>query len=570
MALPDSTQFSISFDKVSFQYIPRELADRGCNFDISTHKSFKVTDITLQVKPGERVLLCAGNGQGKSTLLSLIAGKRMPASGTAKVLGRDSFHDTALQKEVALIGAPWPAQALFSCDVARIVTPCDDEPRRDALARALHIPMKAQLNKMSSGQKRRVQLLHGLMTSKSVILMDECSTDIDVAERVTLMDYVAKECEKGACCIYATHILDGVESWATRIVMMDGGRIVRDEPFTPASPTVSLTERNILERKISSYLIALDEAKQQKDTTNTSTSAVVKHHNNGSFTIPESVTAKKASAAAAAAAASATGDKNEEDGNEKQDQLCGEIVAKNFTFRDLFENITHTIPRGKRVLMVSCNGSGKTTVLEMLAGHTFFANKDNQLTVAGRPAFQDTKLHNTIAFGGHWWVQVPPGQMHVHEMLPTPLDARAEYLRALLNVDLAWDVRHVSTGELKRVQILMKMAEFRPVVLMDESTADLDIHMRANLLRFLYEESELRGVTIIYATHIFEGLGEWPSDVLVLSRITRSWLHFPTEKGLVPVTANDGQEDTKVPLRKFLVDTLCALKQTELWEQWYV
>lgn len=49
---------------------------------------------------------------------------------------------------------------------------------------------------------------------------------------------------------------------------------------------------------------------------------------------------------------------------------------------------------------------------------------------------------------------------------------------------------------------------------MDEITVDLDVLARANLLRYLKKECAERGATIIYATHIFDGLEDWPSHIV--------------------------------------------------------
>lgn len=56
----------------------------------------------------------------------------------------------------------------------------------------------------------------------------------------------------------------------------------------------------------------------------------------------------------------------------------------------------------------------------------------------------------------------------------------------------------------------------KKVLLLDEITVDLDVLARSNLLKFLKKECEVRGATIIYATHIFDGLDDWPSHIVCL------------------------------------------------------
>ena len=55
------------------------------------------------------------------------------------------------------------------------------------------------------------------------------------------------------------------------------------------------------------------------------------------------------------------------------------------------------------------------------------------------------------------------------------------------------------------------------VLLLDEVTVDLDVLGRADLMRFLIRECEERGASVIYATHIFDGLEFWPSHVAYLA-----------------------------------------------------
>lgn len=55
---------------------------------------------------------------------------------------------------------------------------------------------------------------------------------------------------------------------------------------------------------------------------------------------------------------------------------------------------------------------------------------------------------------------------------------------------------------------------FEQVLLLDEITVDLDVLARADLMAFLKSECEERGATIIYATHIFDGLESWPTHMV--------------------------------------------------------
>ena len=81
-----------------------------------------------------------------------------------------------------------------------------------------------------------------------------------------------------------------------------------------------------------------------------------------------------------------------------------------------------------------------------------------------------------------------------------------------------WRLHMVSEGQRRRVQLCVGLLKEYEVLLLDEVTVDLDVLVRADLLRFLKEESETRGCTIVYATHIFDGMDHWADHVAYVAR----------------------------------------------------
>merc|ERR1711972_1149151 len=62
------------------------------------------------------------------------------------------------------------------------------------------------------------------------------------------------------------------------------------------------------------------------------------------------------------------------------------------------------------------------------------------------------------------------------------------------------------------------LAEEKEVYVLDEITTDLDLYAREGLLKFLRKETELKGATIFYATHIFDSLADWATHVMFFSK----------------------------------------------------
>jgi CCR4-NOT complex subunit CAF16 len=81
-------------------------------------------------------------------------------------------------------------------------------------------------------------------------------------------------------------------------------------------------------------------------------------------------------------------------------------------------------------------------------------------------------------------------------------------------------MHQISDGQRRRVQTVMALLDPFRLLLIDEVTVDLDIIVRQNLIKFLKEESdnELNKATIIYATHIFDGLGDFPTHLIHINR----------------------------------------------------
>lgn len=451
----------------------------GYQYPASTGPSLH--DINLRIHSGARVLVVGQNGSGKSTLLSLLGGRRKPGTGTIRVLGQDPFDCTSLGADIALMGAPWPAEAYFANTVDRVASPAPYPERKAAVAELLHLRLSRGVDKMSSGEKRRTQILHSMLLPATIYLLDEFSTDIDLAERATVLDLVRKECDlRGGCCLYATHILDRTHDWATHLLLVKGGRIVA---FLPISAiTVSLE------------VFALQFISQKK----ARASFRISHVDPSSPDMSDGCwnpLGKRGSPEAV-------------------------VTCCNLTYKDVFFSMSFTIYRGERVLLCGCNGSGKSTLLNMLGGKQFFPNSNGALCILGKVCYDDMTLNASIAYGGDWWVTVPGGEVRVKEMM-TLTTARAHHLRELLAVDMEWDVRHISAGEQKRVQLLLFLLEDKPIIFLDEATADLDIDQRHALLHFLHSESVSRGVTIMYSTHIFGGLDGWADTVLLLDRTKR-------------------------------------------------
>lgn len=175
------------------------------------------------------------------------------------------------------------------------------------------------------------------------------------------------------------------------------------------------------------------------------------------------------------------------------------------------------LPPGSRTLLIGANGAGKSTLLQILAGKRLITALGTDIRVKGRDVFRDTP--DGITYLGTEWAMNPVvrGDILVSAFLDSVgayrHQQRRDYLLDILDIDLDWRMHQISDGERRRVQLCFGLTVPWDILLLDEVTVDLDVLVRDDLLKFLKNDSETRGSTIIYATHIFDGLNDFPTHI---------------------------------------------------------
>ena len=203
--------------------------------------------VDLKIERGRRVLLLGANGAGKTTLMRVLAGKHMVDHETVRVLGSSAFHDPDLSSKIEMLGGRFP----FEVDL-RVAEILDrqvgiDASRLGRLIDVLGVDREWHMHAVSDGQRRRVQLLLGLMRPREILLLDEITTDLDLIASADLLEFLREESTRGTTIVYATHIFDTLDTWATDVVFMAAGRVAFARPLPEVMevgvPLVKLVER---------------------------------------------------------------------------------------------------------------------------------------------------------------------------------------------------------------------------------------------------------------------------------------------------------------------------------------
>jgi len=210
-----------------------------------------------------------------------------------------------------------------------------------------------------------------------------------------------------------------------------------------------------------------------------------------------------------------------------------------FQFQDgppILQDLSCEIPHGARVLVVGANGVGKSTLLSILAGLHLVSPKS--VRILGKSPFHDMELSRVVTWvGGTFPLNL---DITVREVIRGTTGARDEELLKLLGISERWRMHQVSDGQRRRVQLFLALRREGRVLLLDEITANLDVTMRSAFLAWLRHESEATGTTVLYATHIFDGLerrrvgpnphsaSTWPTHIL--------WMGFGGESRFLPLS----------------------------------
>jgi CCR4-NOT complex subunit CAF16 len=214
---------------------------RGLDFTYPGGEEKVLRSLELRVPVGARCLLLGANGAGKTTLLHLVAGRHMAADAAVRVLGRPAFSDTSLATRVSFIGGPFPLDVDLGVDEILARRTKVEAARRDHLVRVLGVDPRWRMSRVSDGQRRRVQILLGLLGLYELLLLDEVTTDLDVIARADLLAFLRRESEaRGATIVYATHVLDGMEAWATHLAYLDHGVMRLMQPLSEVAELEAL------------------------------------------------------------------------------------------------------------------------------------------------------------------------------------------------------------------------------------------------------------------------------------------------------------------------------------------
>ena len=500
---------------------------RNFSFQYRAQKRPTLTDIDLEIYPGERVLIAGPSGSGKSTLAGCINGLNPfsnpgACTGTLTVDGVDAPHSSIfeLSAHVGTVLQDPDGQFIgltVGEDIAfALENSCTPQDEMHAITRhaAELVGIENHLgyapHELSGGQKQRVSLAGVMVDQVRILLFDEPLANLDPAtgkQAIELIDEIQKKTDTTVLII--EHRLEDV-LWRNvdRIVLVNGGTILADlRPDELLSGSL-LAENGIREPL---YVTALRYA--GVDITPDKHPAHV-----DSLVLDDTDTQKLRDWFTARPRPAAQ--------PEREPLL--EVKGLSFGYQkgqQTLRDVSFSIGKGEMVSIVGRNGAGKSTLSKLICG--FETPDAGEIFLNGKPLAEENIRRRAQHIG---YVMQNPNQMisktMIYEEVALGLQRSGlteEQIREKVEATLRvcglypfrnWPISALSFGQKKRVTIASVLVLDPELILLDEPTAGQDFRHYTDIMEFL-RGLNARGVTVVMITHDMHLMLEYTRRALV-------------------------------------------------------
>jgi ATP-binding cassette subfamily F protein uup len=532
-----------------------------------THALLKNAD--FQLDAGERIGLLGRNGEGKSTLMKIIAGNihadhgdiwRQPELRLAWLEQAPELPDGATIYDAVADGLGELGHWLTRYHALSLTMDYEDEKALNELGDLQHkleskngwhfqqrvettlskldLDGDLKVNGLSGGWKRRVALARALVVDPEVLLLDEPTNHLDFESIVWLEEQILNF--QGAV-LFVTHDRSFLQRLATRIVDLDRGNLVSwqgsydDYLRRKAAALEDEANQNAeFDKKLADEEVWIRQGVKARRT-----------RNEGRVRALEKLRGERAQRRNTAGTAKLALDRGDSSGKKV-------IEANNVCFgygdRPIVKNFSALIQRGDKIGLVGANGAGKSTLLKLLLKQlepdSGTVEQGTRLEIAYFDQLRDQldpemTVADTVADGNDF-VEIAGNQRHVMSYLGDFLFAPARARSP---------VKSLSGGEKNRLLLARLFTKPANLIVMDEPTNDLDLET----LELLEEKLVNYDGTLLLVSHDRAFLDNVVTSVFVLdgSGVVSEffggytdWLDY-SKTAKPPVTAVKKSAETK-------------------------
>jgi len=494
--------------------------------DFSVGGPLLLEHVDLSIDANERVCIVGRNGEGKSTLMKLIAGELQPDDGEVRVQGGVIVARMAQEVPQATAGSVFDVVADGLGDLGHLLARYhhllaegdldalgdvqdqieaqhgwDLDRRVSDVLTKLELPADTDFAALSGGMKRRVLLAQALVRKPDVLLLDEPTNHLDI-EAIGWLERFLKQFE--GSIVFVTHDRSFLRALATRIVEIDRGQVSswpgdydnylrrREERMHAQAQANALFDKKLAQEEV-----WIRQGIKARRTRNEGRVRALKAMRRERAERRELGGAAKMSLANAQAS------------GKKVIEL--DHVHQAYDGRVLIDDLSTSIMRGDRVGIIGPNGAGKSTLLKILLGQLQPKGGEVSLGTGLEIAYFDqhrAQLNDALnaldnVAEGREYIELNGQRKHIigylQDFLFSPERARAPITR-------------LSGGERNRLLLAKLFAQPSNLLVMDEPTNDLDVETLELLEELL---TDYKG-TLLLVSHDREFLDNVVSSTLVL------------------------------------------------------
>jgi ABC-2 type transport system ATP-binding protein len=197
-----------------------------------------LSDLTFDLGPGVTALL-GPNGAGKSTLFRVMCGLANPSQGTVRIFGENPRANPALTRRIGI--APQQEQLFERQTIVEFVGLAATlhhlpDPRRAAIGAIEAVELdpgdRRPLSAYSKGMRQRVKLAQAIVNNPDLLVLDEPLEGLDPRQRLRSIEMFRRLGDEGKTVIVSSHVLDEVERFGSRILVITQGHLVAEGAFS--------------------------------------------------------------------------------------------------------------------------------------------------------------------------------------------------------------------------------------------------------------------------------------------------------------------------------------------------
>jgi ABC-2 type transport system ATP-binding protein len=214
-----------------------------------------VRDVSFRIESGEIVAFLGPNGAGKTTTLKMLAGLLYPSGGAVRVVGFDPWTGGApFKRRITLVlgnrqQLAWDLPPIETFQLNRAIYDVAEHDYRERLAELVELLDLADVvdkpvRQLSLGERMKCELAAALLHRPAVLFLDEPTLGLDVTAQDAIRRFLLGYRERhGATILLTSHYMQDVIALASRVLMINHGRLLFDGPLDRLVARISKTKR---------------------------------------------------------------------------------------------------------------------------------------------------------------------------------------------------------------------------------------------------------------------------------------------------------------------------------------